>query len=231
MGKWHTSVHLTLKQIRTVVLELALCQAELQLQIRHPAWLSDRKPAPDLAALLRFSTTGGFSKLLNLYMRTGCSTSFSNTRGVKRPAHSQEMGPWVSWDFLSIWLIATLPQMEHSSCWSWLLLLGASSQAPLMFSVLCSEAQLNDTSALGRWRGGTCFMIHLLSLAPVLCPPHFGKTALGCKMHNSDVAPLPCERVLGPAMCWDCGSDPFPSHGWTIHSLHLWYCYQWFKMR
>lgn len=62
MGKWNRNVQLTLKQMRTAVLELALCQAKLQLQIRHPAWLSDRKPAPDLAALLRFSTTGGLFK-------------------------------------------------------------------------------------------------------------------------------------------------------------------------
>lgn len=48
--------------MRTAVLELALCQGKLQLQIQHPAWLSDRKPAPDLAALLRFSTTEGLFK-------------------------------------------------------------------------------------------------------------------------------------------------------------------------
>lgn len=188
MVKWHTSAQLTLKQMRAVVLELALCQAKLQLQIQHPAWLSDRKPAPDLTALLRFSTTGGFSKLLNVYMRTGCVTSFSSTRGVKRPAHSQEMGPWVSWDFLSIWLIDPLPQIEHSSCWGWLLLPGASSQVPLVCSVLCSEAQLNERSALECWCGWTCLVIHPLSLAWVLCPHTLGKPLLVCKMCNSDVA-------------------------------------------
>lgn len=181
MGKWHTNVQLTLKQMRMAVLELALCQTELQLWIQHPAWLSGRKPAPHLTALLRFSTIGGFSKLLNIYMRTICFTSFSNTRGVKRPACSQETGLWVSWEFLSIWLIPLLRWSSQAAgtgngcyCSG-----GQLSGSFTVLPVLGCEAQLRDTSALGNWHGETCFVIYPLPLAPLLCPPCFEKSAPG----------------------------------------------------
>lgn len=221
MGKWHTNVQLTLKQMRTAVLELALCQAKLQLQIRHPAWLSDRKPAPDLAALLHFSTTGGLFKAAERVHENRLFHFLFQHQRCKEANMQPRNGAVNQLGFSEHLTDDTLPCMEHSSCWGWLLLLGASSQVPLMPSVLCSEAQLNDASALGSWHEGTHFGIHLCPLHQCCAPHDLGKLLLVCKMCNSHVASLPCKGVLGTAICWDCGRDSFPSHGQTIHSLHL----------
>jgi len=73
LGKWYL---VTLKRMRMVVLELALCQSQCIL-IQHPAWCSDVKPAPDLPALLCVLQAWVFSKLLNACTRTICFTSFA----------------------------------------------------------------------------------------------------------------------------------------------------------
>lgn len=120
-GKWHTKVQLTSKQMRTAVLELALCQTKLQLWIRHPAWLLGRKPAPDLAALLRFSTIRGLFKAVEcihenrlfsfLFQHQRCKEGSTQTRN-RAVVHLR---------------ISELTRIESSSRWGQgqLLLLGA----------------------------------------------------------------------------------------------------------
>ena len=132
MGKWHTNVQPTLKQMRTAVLELALCQTKLQLRIWHPAWLLGRKPAPDLAALLRFSTIGGLFKAVErIHENQLFHFLFQHQRC--REASTQPRNGAVSQLGISEHLTDTLTRIECSSRWGrdWLLLLGASSQVPL----------------------------------------------------------------------------------------------------
>lgn len=139
MGKWHTNVQPTLKQMRTVVLELALCQAKLQLRIRHPAWLWDRKPAPDLAALLRFSTIGGLFKAVERIHENRLFHFLFQHQRCKE-ASTQPRNGAVSQLGVSEHLTDTLTGIERSSCQGrgWLLLLGASSQVPLRCPLCCA---------------------------------------------------------------------------------------------
>lgn len=144
MGKWHTNVQLTLKQMRIAVLELALCQTKLQLRIQHPAWLLGRKPAPDLAALLHFSTIGGLFKAVE---RTHESWLFHFLFQHQRckEASMQSRNGAMSQLGVSEHLTDTLTQIKHSSHRDrgWLLLLGASSQVPLQCP-LCYALKLSS---------------------------------------------------------------------------------------
>lgn len=116
MGKWHTNVRLTLKQMRAAVLELALCQAKLQLQIRHPAWLSDRKPAPDLAALLHFSTTGGLFKAAERVHENRLFHFLFQHQRCKEANMQPRNGAVNQLGFSEHLTDDTLPWMEHSCC-------------------------------------------------------------------------------------------------------------------
>jgi len=130
MGKRHTKLQPTLKQMRTTVLELALCQAKLQLRIQHPAWLLGRKPAPDLTALLRFPATGGLFKAVE-HIHENQLFHFLFQHQKCKEASTQPRNGAVSQLGVSEHLTDTLTQIEHSSCRGRLLLLGASSPVPL----------------------------------------------------------------------------------------------------
>lgn len=153
MGKWHTNVQSILKQMRTAVLELALCQAKLQLWIRHPAWFSGRKPAPDLTALLRFSTVGGLFKAVECIHENRLFHFLFQHQRCKE-ASTQTRNGAVSQLGVSEHLTDTLTRIECSSRRGrgQLLLLGASSQVPLQHP-LCYALKLSSVIRV-LWEAG-----------------------------------------------------------------------------
>lgn len=225
VGKWHTNVQLTLKQMRTAVLELTFCQTKRQLWIQHPAWLSVRKPTPNLAALLYFSTTGGLYKAIE-WEHENQLLHFLFQHQRCKEASTQPRNGAMSQLGVSEHLIDTLTQIEYSGGCCWGQLSGSFTVCPLCYAlklksvtrVLCEAgmevpvlwstlSHLHQCCALHIWESSSWFTKCVTQTLP-LC------LVSGC---------------LG--WCWDCGNSSCPSHGWKIKPLHLSCCYQWFKMR
>lgn len=194
MGKWHTNIQPTWKQMRTVVLELALCQTKLQLWIQHPAWLLGRKPAPDLTALLHFSTAGGLFKVVKcihenwlfhfLFQQQRCKEASTQTRNgaVSQPGVSEH-------------LTHALTGIQCSSCWGWVLL-GTSSTFTYSVLWLCS-AQWNKCFGKLAWRHLFCYPPSVICTSAVA--PMLGES---CSWFTKRVTQTPSLSAL-QANAWD----------------------------